>query len=466
MKAITDLQPINRKVLVVDDDAVTRKILDRFLQNLGCQVNQAETYDQALLNLAIDPPDFVLSDIDMPGQSGLELLQKIKQLVPGMTVILITAQNDMRSTVQAMQQGAYDYLTKPIDFERLHTILRHAVSTQELSDRLSLLVDQTSQNYALDNILIGRSRGMIEIYKVIGSVSQSKVTVLIEGESGTGKELIARAVHFNSPWKDQPFIAVNCTALTETLLESELFGHTKGSFTGAQSDRQGKFELAGDGTIFLDEIGEISQSIQVKLLRIVQQREFERVGGDKTIPMMARIVAATNRDLQSEVKKGNFREDLFYRLNVVSVFVPSLRERKEDIENLVRHLLNKINHDMHTRVWKISERAMNRILQHDWPGNVRELENVLTRAVVLSKSDVIEAEVIPEPVVMKKHAHGGTVAMNADWRRTLEEVEREHMLRVLKAVNGNRTEAARVLGISKQTLYTRLPKQPSQDGEA
>jgi DNA-binding NtrC family response regulator len=322
MKDISELQPINRKVLVVDDDAVTRKILDRFLQNVGCQVTLAESYDQALLTLAIDPPDVVLSDIDMPGHSGLELLQKIKQVVPDMTVILITAQNDMRSTVQAMQQGAYDYLTKPIDFERLHTILRHAVSTQELSDRLSLIVDQTAQDYSLDNILIGRSRGMIEIYKTIGNVSQSKVTVLIEGESGTGKELIARAVHFNSPWKDQPFIAVNCTALTETLLESELFGHTKGSFTGAQNDKQGKFELAGEGTIFLDEIGEISHSIQVKLLRILQQREFERVGGDKTIPMTARIVAATNRDLQSEVKKGNFREDLYYRLNVVSVMVP------------------------------------------------------------------------------------------------------------------------------------------------
>jgi two-component system response regulator AtoC len=465
MKDIAELQPIDRKVLVVDDDAVTRKILDRFLRTVGCQVTLAESYDQALLTLAIDPPDVVLSDIDMPGHSGLELLQKIKQIVPDMTVILVTAQNDMRSTVQAMQQGAYDYLTKPIDFERLHTILRHAVSTQELSDRLSLIVDQTAQDYSLDNILIGRSRGMIEIYKTIGNVSQTKVTVLIEGESGTGKELIARAVHFNSPWKDQPFIAVNCTALTETLLESELFGHTKGSFTGAQNDKQGKFELAGEGTIFLDEIGEISHSIQVKLLRILQQREFERVGGDKTIPMLARIVAATNRDLQTEVKKGNFREDLYYRLNVVSVKVPSLRERKEDLENLVRHLLNKINHDMHTKVWKISEAAMQRIMQHDWPGNVRELENVLTRAIVLSKSDVLEAEVIPEPVSVKKSQSSGPVVMNADWRRTLEEVEREHMIRVLKAVNGNRTEAARVLGISKQTLYTRLPKESAAEGE-
>jgi DNA-binding NtrC family response regulator len=369
----------------------------------------------------------------------------------------------MRSTVQAMQQGAYDYLTKPIDFERLHMILRHAVSTQELSDRLSMIVDESAQNYSLDNVLIGRSRGMIEIYKTIGNVSQSKVTVLIEGESGTGKELIARAVHFNSPWKDQPFIAVNCTALTETLLESELFGHTKGSFTGAIGDKQGKFELAGEGTIFLDEIGEISQSIQVKLLRILQQREFERVGGDKTISMTARVVAATNRDMKSEVKKGNFREDLYYRLNVVCINVPPLRERKEDLENLVKHLLNKINHELHTKVWKLTDPAMQRILQHGWPGNVRELENVLTRAVVLSKSDVLEAELIPEPVTPKSSESG--VAVNADWRRTLDEVEREHMRRVLKAVNGNRTEAARILGISKQTLYTKLPKDTVEEAD-
>lgn len=459
MKAIAELQPIDRKILVVDDDAVTRKILERFLKTLGCEVTLAESYDQALLTLALDPPNVVLSDIDMPGQSGLELLQKIKEIVPDMTVILITAQNDMRSTVQAMQQGAYDYLTKPIDFERLHTILRHAVMTQDLSDRLSKIVDESAQNYSLDNILIGRSRGMIEIYKTIGNVSQSKVTVLIEGESGTGKELIARAVHFNSPWKNQPFIAVNCTALTETLLESELFGHTKGSFTGATGDKQGKFEMAGEGTIFLDEIGEISQSIQVKLLRILQQREFERVGGDRTIPMTARVVAATNRDMTTEVKNGNFREDLYYRLNVVSIEVPPLRDRKEDLEHLVKHLLNRINHELHTRVWKLTDTAMERIKRHQWPGNVRELENVLTRAVVLSKSDVLEAELIPEPVTVKSSE--STVEVNADWRRTLLEVEREHMLRVLKAVNGNRTEAARVLGISKQTLYTKLPKEAS-----
>lgn len=458
MKDIAQLTPIGKRILVVDDDAITRKILDRFLQNLGCQVTTAESYDQALLTLALDPPDVVLSDIDMPNHSGLDLLQKIKEIDPTMTVILITAQNDMRTTVKAMQQGAYDYLTKPIDFERLHTILRHAISTQELSERLSLIVDQGTQDYSLDNILIGRSRGMIEIYKTIGNVSQSKVTVLIEGESGTGKELIARSVHYNSPFKDQPFIAVNCTALTETLLESELFGHVKGSFTGAQTDKQGKFELAGEGTIFLDEIGEISHSIQVKLLRILQQREFERVGGDKTIPMSARIVAATNRDLKEEVKKGHFREDLYYRLNVVSVMVPALRERKEDLENLVKHLLNKINHELHTKVWKLTEGAMQRIMEHDWPGNVRELENVLTRAVVLSKSDVLEEELIPTPVVLSK-TEATTVAVNADWRRTLEEVEIEHMLRVLRAVNGNRTEAARVLGISKQTLYSRLPKE-------
>lgn len=443
-------------VLVVDDEPVTRRILERYLTGLGAQVLTAASYDEALLSLATDPPDVILSDIHMPGHSGLELLAKVKELRPQLPVVLVTAQDDMRTTVIAMQQGAYDYLTKPIDLERLQLILRHITTTQQLSERLSLIVEEKKQAYQLENLLIGRTRPMIEIYKTIGNVSQSKVTVLVEGESGTGKELIARAVHFNSPWKEEPFMAVNCTALTETLLESELFGHVKGSFTGATGDKQGKFELAGEGTIFLDEIGEISPTIQVKLLRILQEREFEKVGGQSTIPMRARVVAATNRDLQTEVTKGNFREDLYYRLNVVSINVPPLRERMEDIEPLIKHLLTKINGELHTEVWKISDGAMARIMAHDWPGNVRELENVLTRAVVLSKSDVIQEEAIPEPTVVRTKSE--SVAVNVNWRRTLEEVELEHMSRVLNECGGNRTEAARILGISKQTLYSRMAK--------
>jgi DNA-binding NtrC family response regulator len=363
----------------------------------------------------------------------------------------MTGQDDMPTTVLAMQQGAYDYLTKPIDLERLKKILARLIETQELSEQLDLVRENEAEEYKLENILVGRSQQMREIYKTIGSVTMSRVTVLIEGESGTGKELIARAIHFNSPWKDEPFIAVNCTALVETLLESELFGHVKGSFTGAIGDKRGKFELAREGTIFLDEIGEIAPALQVKLLRVLQEREFERVGGEKTIPMNARIIAATNRNLIEEVAEGRFREDLYYRLNVVSIKVPPLRERKEDIPLLVNKLLRRINEELHTKVSKVSKHAMELILEHDWSGNVRELENVLTRAVVLSKSDLIEESVLPSA------SNRVEAEIKYDWNRSLADVEREHIRHVLEAVRGNRTEAARVLGISKPTLYAKIP---------
>jgi DNA-binding NtrC family response regulator len=441
----------NKRILVVDDDTTARRTLERFLTREGFAVSTAANANEGLLAVQVDQPDIVLSDIYMPGMTGLELQAKIQEFAPHITILLMTGQDDMPTTVKAMQQGAYDYLTKPIDLERLKKILSRLLEQQAISEQLGLIRENEAEEYKLENILVGRSPQMIDIYKTIGSVTRSRVTVLIEGESGTGKELIARAIHFNSPWKDEPFIAVNCTALAETLLESELFGHMKGSFTGATNDKRGKFELARNGTIFLDEIGEISQTLQVKLLRVLQEREFERVGGEKTLPMNARIIAATNRDLLKEVEEGRFREDLYYRLNVVSIKAPPLRERKEDIPILVKNLLNRINEELHTKVFKVSEEAMERIQKHDWSGNVRELENVLTRAVVLSKSDVIEESVLPQP-----SEHRGNHAYY-DWERSLADVEREHIRRVLDAVHGNRTEASRILGISKPTLYAKLP---------
>lgn len=440
-----------RRILVVDDDATARRTLERFLTREGFIVTTASDGNQGLLAAQVDQPDIILSDIYMPGMTGLELQAKIHEFAPHINILLMTGQDDMPTTVKAMQQGAYDYLTKPIDLERLRKILNRMIETQQLSEQLDLLRKNEAEEYRLENILVGRSPQMLEIYKTIGSVSRSRVTVLIEGESGTGKELIARAIHFNSPWRDEPFIAVNCTALAETLLESELFGHVKGSFTGATADKRGKFELARGGTIFLDEIGEISPTLQVKLLRVLQEREFERVGGEKTLPMNARIIAATNRNLKKEVEEGRFREDLYYRLNVVSIKAPPLRERKEDIPILVANLLRRINEELHTKVFKLSDAAMERIQRHNWSGNVRELENVLTRAVVLSKSDVIEESVLPNG---EEHNASPT---HYDWNRSLAEVEREHVHRVLDAVHGNRTEAARILGISKPTLYAKLP---------
>jgi two-component system response regulator AtoC len=443
--------PTNKRILVVDDDATARRTLERFLTKLGYEITTAASGEEAMLAVVTDIPDIVITDIYMPGISGLELQAKITERTPHIKVILMTGKDDMPTTVKAMQQGAYDYIVKPIDLDLLERSLARLIATQALSDKLSIVAEETADSYKLENILVGRTPSMLDIYKTIGSVSHSKVTVLITGESGTGKELIVRAIHYNSPWKEEPFIAVNCTALTETLLESELFGHTKGSFTGAQADKRGKFELAGEGTIFLDEIGEISQKIQVMLLRVLQEREFERVGGEKTIPMRARIIAATNRDLKEEVVKGRFREDLYYRLNVVSIHVPPLRERKEDIPLLVQHILRRINTELHTNVNKVSDATMERILSHDWPGNVRELENILTRGVVLSKSDVLEESVIPLGTSMQ-------VSQTPNWRRSLAEVEVEHIVRVLEGTGGNRTEAAKVLGISKPTLYSKLPK--------
>ncbi len=439
------------RVLVIDDDATARRTLERFLTREGFAVTTAGDGNQGLLAARVDQPEIILSDIYMPGMSGLELQAKIQEFAPHINILLMTGQDDMPTTVKAMQQGAYDYLTKPINLERLKRILTRMIETQQLSEQLDMMKKTEAEEYKLDNVLVGRSPQMQEIYKIIGSVTRSRVTVLIEGESGTGKELIARAIHFNSPWKDEPFIAVNCTALVETLLESELFGHMKGSFTGAIADKRGKFELARNGTIFLDEIGEISQTLQVKLLRVLQEREFERVGGEKTLPMNARIIAATNRNLKKEVDEGRFREDLYYRLNVVSIKAPPLRERKEDIPILVTSLLKRINEELHTKVFKVSEHAMELIQKHHWSGNVRELENVLTRSVVLSKSDVIEESVLP---IASEHRNS---AKHYDWNRSLADVDREHIIRVLEAVHGNRTEAARILGISKPTLYAKLP---------
>ena len=440
-----------KRILVVDDDATARRTLDRFLTREGFKVFTAANANEGLLSSQVDQPDIILSDIYMPGMSCLEFQAKVQEFAPHIRILLMTGQDDMPTTIKAIQQGAYDYITKPIDLNRLKNVLARLIETQLLSERLDLAVKLEAEEYKLENVLVGRDPKMLEIYKTIGSVSHSRVTVLVEGESGTGKELIARAIHFNSPWAAEPFIAVNCTALVETLLESELFGHIKGSFTGAIADKRGKFELARGGTIFLDEIGEISQTLQVKLLRVLQEREFERVGGEKTIPMNARVIAATNRDLKKEVDEGRFREDLYYRLNVVSILVPPLRDRKEDIPTLVRHLLKRINDELHTKVYKISDATMERILKHDWYGNVRELENVLTRAVVLSKSDVLDDSALPNPA--DRPANGS----DYDWNRSLAEVEKEHIQRVLDAVHSNRTEAARILGISKPTLYAKLP---------
>ncbi|MFQ5798507.1 MAG: sigma-54-dependent transcriptional regulator, partial [Bacteroidota bacterium] len=393
------------------------------------------------------------SDIRMPGMDGLTALEKIKAIEKNSAVIIITAHDDMQSTIKAIQLGAYDYIEKPLEIERLLVTVRRALDAQRMSERLDALISESSGQYQLDNVLIGRTPAMREIYKKIGSVSSSKVTVLIQGESGTGKELIARAIHYNSRERNEPFIAVNCTALSETLLESELFGHVKGAFTGATGDKRGKFELAGEGTVFLDEIGEMSPHLQVKILRVLQEREFERVGGEKTIPMNARVIAATNRNLTKLVQEGKFRDDLYYRLNVVTIDVPPLRKRKEDIPLLVEHFLREINTELHRSVMKMPSEVMELLVSHSWPGSVRELKNVLTQAIVLSPGDVL----LKENILLQRASLHTPPEEDAS-QMSLAEMERRQIKRVLDSVGWDKAKALEILGISKPTLYKKIER--------
>jgi two-component system response regulator AtoC len=360
---------------------------------------------------------------------------------------MITAYQDMNTTITAMQRGAFDYIHKPFDPQELEMVIGKARENQRLHKEVSRLYAERGEPVK-NHVLIGKSRAILEIYKTIGIVSESKTLILLTGESGTGKELIARAIHENAR-PQEPFISVNCSALVDTLLESELFGHEKGAFTGADSRQYGKFELAGRGTIFLDEVGDMSPSLQVKVLRVLQEREFMRVGGREVIQTEARVIAATNQDLDALVAAGTFREDLYYRLKVITLEVPPLRERKEDIPLLVEHFLRKINRDVHREVYRVPDEVMGQLESYDWRGNVRELENVLTRAVVLSKGGVLE---MPQELFPRRRAFRS----EGPALRSLNEVEAEHILRVLEFVKWHQGKACRVLGISRPTLRKKI----------
>ena len=439
------------RIIIIDDDQSIRETLTNFLKRQGFTVYAAENGEQGLDLIKRFTPDLVISDYKMPEMTGVEVLEKLKLIDPSIHFIMITAFDDMQTTVEAMQKGAYDFIEKPLEIEKLKLTIKRALDNKKLSDKLETIIEEKSETYKLKNILIGKASAMKEIYKKIGQLSNNRVTVLIQGESGTGKELVARAVHYSGTTNNSPFVPVNCTALTETLLESELFGHVKGAFTGSIRDKKGKFELAGEGTIFLDEIFEISPSLQIKLLRVLQEKEFERVGGESTIPLKARIIAATNKNLQKLVVDGKFREDLFYRLNVVTINIPPLRERRKDIPLLVNHFLNKINNELHKSVTKIPDSLMQMLVSHEWVGNVRELENSLMQAVVLSKGDVIEAENILLRET-EKHHYDFENFLNY----SLSDVEKLHIQRVLDAVKWDKPKAAKILGISLPTLYSKI----------
>jgi len=435
------------RVLLIDDDPAILSSLGEALEDLGVKVQTAADAEAALGLLGTNPPDLVLSDIRMPGMDGLELLELLRTRVPSTDVVLMTAYDDMQTVVRAMREGAFDFLVKPIRLAELEDVLRRAQADRIGRERARRSAQDQARSYQLGE-LVGQDPAMIEVFKLVGRLASNRVSVLIRGESGTGKELVARGVHYNSPDASEPFVPVNCTSLPETLLESELFGHVKGAFTGAIADRRGRFALAGRGTIFLDEIGDTSHEFQTKLLRVLESGEYYAVGGEEGERTEARVIAATHRDLERGIEAGTFREDLYYRLKVVEVRLPPLRERPGDILPLARHLVRKASERLHREEPILAEDTCDCLMAHTWPGNVRELENCLTRAVALATGGVIHPG----------HLGITPTTMSPDMFRSMEEVVEEHVGRVLRGVQGNKTRAARILGISKPKLYRLLEK--------
>jgi DNA-binding NtrC family response regulator len=439
------------RILVVDDEANARMALAELLREEGYEVETAADAFKALGKLADLAPHLVLTDLKMPGMDGIELMQKIAASEHTPAVIVMTAFGAVDSAVEAMRFGAFDYLTKPLNFDELLIVTQRALEQRRLRDEAGQLRKRLAARYSIGNI-VGSSPPMQKVFKIIEQVAPSRASVLLTGESGTGKELVAAALHEHSPRKDGPFIKLHCAALAETLLESELFGHERGAFTGAVARRDGRFQLAHGGTLFLDEIGEISPAIQVKLLRFLQEHEFERVGGSQTIKVDVRVIAATNRDLAAEVKAGRFREDLYYRLNVVSIELPALRERPSDLALLANHFLTRFARENGKQISGLSTAALAAIGSYAWPGNVRELENAIERAVVMATDDLIEVDHLPATVKPAPIASAAPVIPGS----TLADIERHAILETLEATGGSTSRAAEILGISVRKIQYKL----------
>ena len=446
------------KILIVDDDPGHLTTLKTITKSWGYTVETANDGVVAVDLVKSGPVDLILMDVRMTNMSGIEALGQIKDYNPSIPIIIMTAYSSVESAVEALKSGAYDYLIKPLDFEVLKLTIERASEHAGLKEENRALKEHLRSDYDIANI-IGRSQPMKKLLDMMSMVAPSEATVLITGESGTGKELIARSLHFNSPRKEKPLVVVNCASIAETLLESELFGHEKGAFTGADKRREGRFMQANHGTIFLDEIGETSSTMQAKLLRVLQEKEVQRVGGEETIKVDVRIVAATNRNLEADVAKGRFREDLFYRLNVMNVNVPPLKERQEDIPLLAQHFLEKFADKNRKTVKGFVPLTMDMLLNYDWPGNVRELENAIERAVILLTGEHITEKQLPLNIT-KKYPDLSTSPIAAaplmDGTRSMEEIEKEAILATLKASGGNKSETARRLGITRKTLHNKL----------
>ena len=442
------------KILVVDDEPSHRRMIEAVLEAEGYEIKQAESGQTAIAAVEDRFFDLVIMDIRMPKVGGIEALKKIKEISPGIPVIIMTAYASVDTAVEALKSDAYDYLTKPLDIEELKMLVAKTLRFRQLEQENVYLKERLNDRFDFSNIL-GKSPAMDSLFETMALVAPSDATLLIEGESGTGKELIANAIHQNSPRSERPLIKVNCAALPETLLESELFGHEKGAFSGAVARKQGRFHLAHKSSIFLDEIGEMAPTIQAKILRVLQEREFEPVGSTQTIKVDTRIIAATNKNLEEEIEQGHFREDLYYRINVVVLHVPPLKKRREDIPLLADFFLKQYAQKNRRSIQGFTPRAADLLMRHDWPGNVRELENVVERAVIMSRGEMITPLEFPE-ILKELDVEGQASRVDLTPGRSLKEVEKDMILSTLAETNGNRTHASKILGISRRTLQLKL----------
>lgn len=449
---------IKTNILIVDDEQSQRIILSGYLKQKGYGTFEASTGFEALKIMDNNIIDIVLSDFKMPEMNGIELLEKLKKKNPETAVVIVTAFGTIENAVKSMKEGAYDYLTKPVDLDELEIILKRITERQQLISENKILKEQLQDKNKITGV-VAYSEKMQSVLSTCLRVAESKATVLLCGESGTGKEVLAKAIHYSSLRKDKPFIAVNCAALNENLLESELFGHEKGAFTGADKQRRGRFESADGGTIFLDEIGDLPLSTQVKLLRVLQEEQFERVGGSQTIDVDVRVITATNKNIDELISEGKFREDLFYRINVVNVSIPPLRERKDDIMHLIKHFTEKFLPETKKEKIEFSKESMNILMKYNYPGNIRELENIVHHSIVLARGEVISTSDLPA------HLTGSledtslfNLNENASLPEQVESLEKILVINALKKTNKNQLQASKLLGISERNLRYRLEK--------
>jgi DNA-binding NtrC family response regulator len=435
------------KILVVDDEDIVRESLRDWLDGVGYKVDIAESADKALRIIKQKKTKIMIADLIMPGMNGIELMKKAREIVPTISTVIITAHGTIQTAITAIREGAYDYVEKPFCPEKVELLIKNLVAHQDLVEENISLRRKIEDRFHFEGI-IAKSPKMLKIIELIKTVAPANATILIIGKTGTGKEVIARAIHHQSPRRNRPFIATSCAALPESLLESELFGHEKGSFTGAVERKKGKFEAGDKGTLFLDEIGEINANTQIHLLRALEEKKITRVGGNEEINVDVRIIAATNRNLKASINQGKFREDLYYRLNVVTIDLPPLKDRMEDILPLAEHFLKKYAEENNKRIKNFSDDVVEFMLNYSWPGNVRELENMIERGVILTKNTAITLDELPQDIIHPTPVEG----------KTVEAVTRNHIINVLEETKGNISKAANILGIRRMTLYNKLKK--------